>query len=329
MRFCASYALKLRLSGTCFRAQTGFTFALEFGRSSLRWRLSRAQFGRAGLLVGRLLVGQLLIVWRPVRGRPSARGAVLIPCWVVVAGALAEMDVMSIQAERVALVRYVYIDIVHFSVGRTIEAQTWIIHALNRIVRLAIASMQVDPGKVLCLPTGDGVCVCLIDLADPFDLDIRIALSVLEQLYGLSLVQTSAERRFAVRIGLNENQDNLVTDIGGGLNVVGLGINSAHRIMSLAGPFQLFMGVSVHARLTQRALYRDHLHAVDAIVKHGERMLSYAYHDPALACFAAAAAPRRRDDGANLPKPTAPLVQLPLSSLQRRRSRSAPSFRIG
>ncbi|MEB3271443.1 MAG: hypothetical protein VKJ44_07330 [Synechococcus sp.] len=247
---------------------------------------------------------------------------------VTLSGALFDMDVMSIQAGQIALVRYIYIDIVHFSVGRSIEAQTWIMQSLNRIVRLAMASVEVDAGKVLCLPTGDGVCVCLIDLADPFDLDIRIALSVLEQLYGLSLVQASAERRFAVRIGLNENQDNLVTDIGGGPNVVGLGINSAHRIMSLAGPFQLFMGASVHARLTQRARYRDHLHAVDAIVKHGERMLSYAYHDPSLACFAAAPVPRRGNDGAGHPKPSAPLLQLPLGSLQRRTTRSAPSFRI-
>jgi class 3 adenylate cyclase len=235
----------------------------------------------------------------------------------------------EIEADRIALVRYVYIDIVHFSVGRTIEAQTWMMHALNRAVRLAIASMEVDADQVLFLPTGDGVCVCLIDLADPFDLDIRIALSVLEQLYGLSLVQTSAERRFAVRIGLNENQDNLVTDIGGGLNVVGLGINSAQRIMSLAGPFQLFLGVAVHARLSQRVLYREHLHAVDAIVKHGERMLSYAYHDPSLTCFAAAPSPRRlKDDGVDGAKAVSPLVQLPLASGQRRRDRPAPSFRI-
>ena len=247
---------------------------------------------------------------------------------VLVLMLLAEMCDASIQTDRVALVRYVCIDIVNFSVGRTIEAQTWMIQSLNRVVRLAIASMEVDAGRVLCLPTGDGVCVCLIDLADPFDLDIRIALSVLEQLYGLSLVQTSSERRFAVRIGLNENQDNLVTDIGGGLNVVGLGINSAHRIMSLAGPFQLFMGVSVHARLSQRALYRDHLHAVDAIVKHGERMLSYAYHDPALSCFAAAPAPRRREREAEAARVSAALVQLPLGSGQRRSGGAAPSFRI-
>jgi len=238
------------------------------------------------------------------------------------------MDAPSVGVDRIAMVRYVYIDIVHFSVGRTIEAQTWIIQSLSRIVRLAIASMDVDAGQVLCLPTGDGVCVCLIDLADPFDLDIRIALSVLEQLYGLSLVQTSAERRFAVRIGLNENQDNLVTDIGGGLNVVGLGINSAHRIMSLAGPFQLFMGVSVHARLRQRALYCDHLHPVEAIVKHGERMLSYAYHDPSLSCFAAAPAPRQCDGGAESATAPARLLQLPLVSRQSPPGGSGPSFRI-
>ena len=242
---------------------------------------------------------------------------------------LAEMTDATAHEDRIALVRYVYIDVVDFSIGRTIEAQTWMIHALNRVVRLAISSMEIDSQKVLYLPTGDGVCVCLIDLADPFDLDIRIGLSVLEQLYGLSLAQSIAERRFAVRIGLNENQDNLVTDIGGGLNVVGLGINSAHRIMSLAGPFQLFMGVSVHARLSQRALYRSHLHPVDAIVKHGERMLSYAYHDPSLSCFAAAPTPRRRDEEIGDGKAAPPLVQLPLKGMQNaRRAGAAPSFRI-
>ncbi|MFM7651814.1 MAG: hypothetical protein ACKO5M_02645 [Vulcanococcus sp.] len=58
-----------------------------------------------------------------------------------------------------------------------------------------MASMEVDAGKVLCLPTGDGVCVRLIDLADPSDLAIRIALSVLEQLHVLSLAEPDLECR--------------------------------------------------------------------------------------------------------------------------------------
>lgn len=237
--------------------------------------------------------------------------------------------------ERIALMRYIYIDIVNFSVGRSVEAQTQIIHALSRVVRLAVTSAGVEGQQVLYLPTGDGVCVCLVDLPEPFDLDVRIALSVLEQLYGLSLAEVDEERRFAVRIGLNENQDNLVVDIGGGRNVVGLGINTAHRIMSLAGPFQLFLGASVHARLWQRSRYRDHLHPVDAIVKHGERVLCYAFHDPSMSCFAAASVDRRRNAGPAAPAAPAasrPAIQMPLQlpprEARRRQARSAPSFRI-
>ena len=240
---------------------------------------------------------------------------------------------MDIQA--VAMVRYVCIDVVDFSVNRTVEAQTEIVLALARIVRLAVSTAQVDPSKVLYLPSGDGVCICLIDLLDPFDLDMQIAISVLEQVYVLGLSQADAEKKFAVRIGLSENQDNIIEDIGGGRNVVGLGVNSAYRIMSLAGAFQLFLHASVHARLAQRRRYRHHLYPVHAIVKHGERVLCHAFHDSDLACFAAARPPgqgRRKSDGERLAA-TLPL-QLPVAQgrLRSRRSvgplRSAPSFRI-
>jgi len=92
-----------------------------------------------------------------------------------------------------------------------------------------LRGLRVRAGRVLGLPTGGDICVCLADLADSLDLGIRVALGVLEQLYGRSLMHASAERCFAVRVGLNEHQDNLVTDIDGGLNRVGLGINATHH----------------------------------------------------------------------------------------------------
>jgi len=92
-----------------------------------------------------------------------------------------------------------------------------------------LRGLRVRAGRVLGLPTGGDICVCLADLADSLDLGMRVALGVLEQLYGRSLMHASAERCFAVRVGLNEHQDNLVTDIDGGLNRVGLGINGTHH----------------------------------------------------------------------------------------------------
>ena len=230
--------------------------------------------------------------------------------------------------QRTAQIRYIVIDVVDFSRNRSIEAQTEIMNRLARVVRVALQCCVEDREQVLCLPTGDGVCIGLIDQLDPFDPDIRIALMVLEQLHVLNLAERDPECRFGVRVGLNENQDNLVRDVAGGRNVVGLGINMAQRVMSLAGPFQLFLGASVHERLSQRRQYRAHLQPVQAIVKHGQRLLCYAYHDAALACFAAAATagrPQQRSVAA-----PAPVLDLPLQRRPTKRWRAAaePSFRL-
>ena len=193
------------------------------------------------------------------------------------------------SSERTALVRYVYVDVVGFSLGRTVEAQTCIMLSLARLVQLSVASLELDPLSVMYLPTGDGMCVCLVDQTEPYDADIRIALSVMEQVHALSLVEVDVEKRFAVRVGLNENHDNLLLDVAGRTNVVGLGINMAHRVMSVAAAFQLYLGPGVHARLVQRERYRSFLFPVQAIVKHGERLQCYGFCDLAMPCFAEAA----------------------------------------
>lgn len=184
-------------------------------------------------------------------------------------------------AEGIALIRYIYIDVVGFARGRSIEAQMLILADLARVVRGVVAAAQIDEERVLYLPTGDGVCIALLELIEPFDLDVRMALSMLEQLHELSVSQPDRERCFAVRIGLNENQDNLVVDIAGRRNVVGHGVNMAQRIMAGAAPFQLLLGASVQARLSQRSQYRNRLRPVRLTVKHGEQLLCYAYHGPA------------------------------------------------
>ena len=200
--------------------------------------------------------------------------------------------------ERNALVRYVYIDVVEFSLDRTVEAQTSIMLSLARLVQLSVSSLGLDPSSVMYLPTGDGMCICIVDLIEPYDADIRIALSVMEQVHALSLVEVDPKRRFSVRIGINENHDNLIVDVSGRANVVGLGINMAHRVMSVAAASQVYMGHGVHARLVQRELYRSFLFPVQAIIKHGERLQCYGYCDLSMPCFAeAASSDARRSNG--------------------------------
>ena len=239
--------------------------------------------------------------------------------------------VAAAQEAQTAQVRCVYIDVVHFSRGRSVEAQTLVMQRLSHVVQAALLALEVDRDTLLTIPTGDGVCLCLINQLEPFDLDIRIALLVLDQLHVLNLAERDPECRFAVRIGLNENQDNVVVDITGSRNVIGLGINMAQRVMSVAGPSQLFVGAAVYARLCQRRLYRPHLHPMQAIVKHGERLQCYAYSDLARACFAHAATQRSKRPSPGAGKPGR-VVELPLGGRARgavQRRSAAISFQLG
>ena len=93
---------------------------------------------------------------------------------------------------------------------------------------------------------------------------LRIALDVLDRLFVMrqTIDQT---RQYEVRVGLNENQDNLIMDVRGCANVVGLGIITAQRIMSIAAPSRLMLGCTVFERLSQREAYRSWIRPVRAI----------------------------------------------------------------
>ena len=233
------------------------------------------------------------------------------------------------------MVRYVYFDVVDFSKGRSIEAQTEILISLNQTISQSVASIVDLSDQTIFLPTGDGVCVCLVNLIHPLDLDIRIALETLDRLCVLKQSTVDLTRKYDVRVGLNENQDNLILDIRGSANVVGLGINMAQRIMSVAAPSRLMLGHSVFERLSQREAYRSWIRPADAIVKHGQRLLCYEFFNPALPCFSDPPLRSSRDVSAssNHGKVDDSHVSLPLDLARRKRGASPssvtpPSFRI-
>lgn len=123
--------------------------------------------------------------------------------------------------------RYAFLDIVRFSRTRSVEAQTDIITSLNGIVREAVSSHVARPAEVIYLPTGDGVCISVLDPMANFDIHLTISLGILALLDEWNRHCSDDLRRFGVRIGLNENVDNVVIDINGQRNVAGAGINIA------------------------------------------------------------------------------------------------------
>lgn len=128
--------------------------------------------------------------------------------------------------------KYVFADVVGFTRGRSVEAQSDIVGYLNGVVRHALLGNGVPEGKCILLPTGDGLCVALLPYeGSPYDVHVRVALSLLRGAHEHNEDTKDEMRRFEVRIGLNANTDNLVTDINGNRNVAGAGINMAQRVM--------------------------------------------------------------------------------------------------
>lgn len=180
-----------------------------------------------------------------------------------------------LQAET-ALIKYIFLDIIKFTTGRSVEAQADLVAALNRIVRTALANKGIDLNNTILLPTGDGICIALIE-AKPFDIHFELALDIVAQISDYNDQTSDQMRQFEARIGINENIDNIVVDINEKKNVAGMGINMAQRIMSLADGNQILLGQAVYEILSGREKYMSDLRWYPGSDKHGNQFPVYQY----------------------------------------------------
>lgn len=170
---------------------------------------------------------------------------------------------------RTANAKHIFIDIVSYTHKRSVEAQSDLIKTLNEIVSKVIKSKKIPSENIIFIPTGDGMCISLIDLFKPFDIHIEIARIILQSLNVHNEKETDWMRQFKIRIGINENLDNIITDINGNINVSGAGINHAARIEGLADGNQIIVGNSVYETMVQREKYMDSFRSYNTEVKHG------------------------------------------------------------
>ncbi|HLC89076.1 MAG TPA: adenylate/guanylate cyclase domain-containing protein [Candidatus Nanoarchaeia archaeon] len=178
--------------------------------------------------------------------------------------------------------KYIFLDIVGYSHQRTVEAQTDIIDAMNNAVRKAITSLEIAKDRRVLIPTGDGVCVALLDVKDPFDIHLQLALRILELIDKYNQSQKDKMRQFQVRVGVNENIDNLITDINGNKNVAGAGITEAQRIMDQGNGGNILVGRTVFEQLRQRENYMTKFRKYPVIIKHNVKMDVYQFIDFAI-----------------------------------------------
>jgi len=155
---------------------------------------------------------------------------------------------------NITLVKYMFLDVVAYT-KRTIEAQCYIIEALNRIVKGTINRYHVDEDSYIYIPTGDGMCIALLSSKLPYDIHMTIAKEILRRIHVNNSRVTDNWKQFEVRVGINQCDDNIVADVNGRKNVTGAGINNARRIMDLADANQILVSSIVYENLHPRKKY--------------------------------------------------------------------------
>jgi class 3 adenylate cyclase len=186
-------------------------------------------------------------------------------------------------------VKYVFLDVVGFTHNRSVETQSNIVGFLNIIVEASIKANGIPEENQILIPTGDGICVallnldCLTEVESPYDAHLRIALDILARLdeYNNSQAQDD-DHKFQIRIGVNENVDNVIIDINGRRNVAGDGINTAQRIMSIADGNQILVSSAVFTTLGIRDKYFNTSFKTlpRTRIKHGIELSVYQYIAP-------------------------------------------------
>ena len=187
------------------------------------------------------------------------------------------MDELTAKTVRA---KYVFLDIVGYSRNRSVEAQTYIINAMNEIAKTAIQIHRIPRRKYIPLSTGDGLCIALLDIDIPYDVHLEMSRTIVFNINKHNGMQDNTSRKFEVRIGINENTDNIVKDFSGRRNIAGAGINYAQRIMDMADNSQILLSSPVHATLSQREKYTNKFRHFSGVIKHGEQIEVYQFIEP-------------------------------------------------
>lgn len=177
--------------------------------------------------------------------------------------------------------RYICLDIERYT-KRKVDAQLRIRGVLDEIVRECVGKERVlaDKDKLLYLPTGDGMCIALLDIPLPTDpIHLRIALRILERLREYNGQAEHRDDEFEVRIGIHSATDYIVTDINDRPNLSGAGINTAFRIMSIADGGQVLVSEEVFLDLVRQFPHQFWPYTVT--VRHGVSLPVYQFHGEA------------------------------------------------
>src|SRR5512133_1617910 len=169
---------------------------------------------------------------------------------------------------RLEIAHVLFIDIVGYSTRPTDEQQG-LVDRLNHAVRSSDEfGKAAATGRLKKIPTGDGMALIFHDSPEqPVECAVEIS-RVLKHHLDLP-----------VRMGVHSGPVSEVADVNGRINVAGVGINLAQRLMDCGDAGHILLSKRVAEDLQQNGRWRPHLHDLGEVeVKHGDRVHVFNFH---------------------------------------------------
>jgi TolB-like protein/Tfp pilus assembly protein PilF len=163
---------------------------------------------------------------------------------------------------RVQIGHVLIMDVVAYST-LLIDAQTRVLADLNRIVRetRGFRGGEVD-GKLLCLPTGDGMALVFFDDPEaPIECAMQISTAI------------KSHPDIGLRMGIHSGPVNRTVDVNQRLNITGAGIDVAQRVMDCGDAGHILLSRRAADDLAPLPRWNPHLHDLgECDVKHGRKV---------------------------------------------------------
>ena len=163
---------------------------------------------------------------------------------------------------RVQIGHVLIMDVVAYST-LLIDAQTRVLSDLNRIVRetRGFREGEVD-GKLLCLPTGDGMALVFFDDPEaPIECAMQISTAI------------KSHPDIGLRMGIHSGPVNRTVDVNQRLNITGAGIDVAQRVMDCGDAGHILLSRRAADDLAPLPRWNPHLHDLgECDVKHGRKV---------------------------------------------------------
>jgi class 3 adenylate cyclase len=178
---------------------------------------------------------------------------------------------IKFKSHRVATM--LFMDIIGYSTLEKDYEMSETIETLNKVVKGALGKAAIGLEDVVCLPTGDGMCLCFFNETDE-------ALRAAEHIQRLLRIKRNKGKTIKLRMGINTGNVVRVTDLKGCYNLAGGAINMTQRAMDCGDEDHILCTKKAHDDL--KGVSRDYDEALDNYlgevrVKHDVHVELYNY----------------------------------------------------